>query len=150
VSGDRGSSAFRGALRTGQSPPASRLPPTAVRGFTLIELMVTLAIIALLLTLVAPRYFGTVSRAEEATLRTNLAVLRDAIDKYHADHERYPDTLEQLVKERYLRTVPLDPMTKTTDSWSVTPPEDPRKGAVFDVRSGSTANGRDGKPYATW
>lgn len=112
--------------------------------------MVTLAIIALLLTLVAPRYLGTVARAEEATLRTNLAVLRDAIDKFHADHDRYPETLGQLVKERYLRTVPLDPITKTNDSWRVTPPADPQKGAVYDVRSGSTASGRDGTPYASW
>lgn len=112
--------------------------------------MVTLALIALLLTLVAPRYLGTVSHAEEATLRTNLSVLRDAIDKFHADHERYPESLEQLVKERYVRAVPLDPITKTNASWNVTPPEDPKKGAVYDVRSGASANGRDGTPYANW
>lgn len=129
---------------------ASRLSPPRRTGFTLIELLVTMTVIALLLTLVTPRYLGAVSRAEETTLKTNLAVLRDAIDKFHADQERYPESLEQLVKLRYLRAVPLDPITKSSASWTVTPPDDPRKGAVFEVRSGSTGTGGDGTAYATW
>lgn len=119
-------------------------------GFTLIELLVTLAIIGLLMSIVAPRYFTSVGKAEETVLRQNLALLRDAIDKHHADTGRYPDSLEDLVKKRYVRSVPLDPVAQSAGVWVVVPPEDPKTGAVYDVKSGAPGNGRDGKPYEQW
>jgi type II secretion system protein G len=119
-------------------------------GFTLIELLVTLAIIGLLMSIVAPRYFTSVGKAEEAVLRQNLALLRDAIDKHHADTGKYPDSLEDLVKKRYMRSLPLDPVAQSASAWVVVPPEDPKTGAVFDVRSGAGGSGRDGKPYEQW
>lgn len=119
-------------------------------GFTLVELLVALAIIALLLSIAAPRYMGTVSRAEEATLKESLAVMRDAIDKHYADTGKYPVSLEELVTKRYLRSVPADPMTHTAASWVVVAPADPQLGAVFDVKSSAPGAGRDGKPYAEW
>ena len=119
------------------------------RGFTLIELLVALAIVALLVSIVVPNYFGSVGRAEEAALKENLRVLREAIDKHYADTGRYPESLEQLVTKRYVRNVPEDPITQKL-SWILVPPEDSRKGGVYDVRSGATGSGRDGKPYAQW
>lgn len=120
------------------------------RGFTLIELLVALAIIALLLSIAVPRYFGGLTRAEEATLHENLYVMRDAIDKHYADTGRYPGSLDELAAKRYLRTVPYDPITRRQDSWIVVPPTDAQSGAVFDVRSGAKGTGRDGKPYERW
>jgi general secretion pathway protein G len=121
-----------------------------IRGFTLIELLVALAIIALLISIVVPRYFGTISRAEETVLKENLRTLRDAIDKHYADTGRYPDSLEQLATKRYVRNVPEDPITQSVATWTLVPPEDPKKGAVYDVRSGAKGTGRDGKPYEQW
>jgi type II secretion system protein G len=119
-------------------------------GFTLIELLVTLAIIALLLSLAGPRYFSNVTKAEETTLKHNLATLRDAIDKHYADNGKYPGSLEDLVQKRYIRALPLDPITQSATSWLLIPPEDPQKGAIFNVRSGAQGNARDGTPYSEW
>jgi general secretion pathway protein G len=120
------------------------------RGFTLIELLVVMAIIATLLSLAAPRYFDSVKRAEEATLRQNLSLLRDAIDKHYADTGRYPAALEDLVARRYLRAVPLDPVTGAADTWVAVAPPAPEAGKVYDVKSGSQANARDGTAFSTW
>lgn len=120
------------------------------RGFTLIELLVALAIIALLLTLVTPRYFGSIDRAEEATLRQDLALMRDAIDKHFADHGQYPAALEELVAKRYLRHIPVDPVTRSAATWVAVPPQDKALGGVFDVKSGAPGTGRDGSPYGAW
>lgn len=120
------------------------------RGFTLIELLVVMAIIATLLGLVLPRYYGSVKRAEEATLKQNLALMRDALDKHFADTGRYPDALEELASKRYLRGIPLDPVTGAKDSWVATPPPDPELGRVYDVRSGSDETALDGTPFNTW
>jgi general secretion pathway protein G len=120
------------------------------RGFTLIELLVCLAIIALLLSLVVPRYTSSVSHTEETILRTNLAGLRDALDKYYADVGKYPSSLEDLVKKRYLRSVPLDPITRSEKTWRVLPPDDPAKGAIANVRSGAEGTAPDGTKYAEW
>lgn len=120
------------------------------RGFTLIELLVVLAIVATLLTVAVPRYFGSVDRAKEAVLRENLYQMRDAIGKYHADKGRYPDTLDALATDRYLRKVPLDPVTESATTWVVVAPEDPQKGGVFDVKSGAQGKGSDGTEFATW
>lgn len=119
-------------------------------GFTLIELLVTLAIIGLLMSIVAPRYFPSVKRAEETVLKQNLALLRDAIDKHHADTGKYPDSLDELVQKRYVRGMPLDPVTQSATTWILVPPQDPKTGAVYDVRSGAKGTGRDGKAYEEW
>ena len=120
------------------------------RGFTLIELLVVMAIIATLLSIAVPRYYGSVKRAEEATLKQNLALLRDAIDKYYADTGRYPDALEELATKRYLRSVPQDPLTGANDTWVPAPPPEPELGRVYDVRSGSQAQALDGSAFNTW
>ncbi|TAK96254.1 MAG: prepilin-type N-terminal cleavage/methylation domain-containing protein [Aquabacterium sp.] len=122
------------------------------RGFTLIELIVVLAIIALLASLVAPRYNHTVDNAREGTLRTSLNVMRDAIDKFAADKNRYPDSLDELVSAGYLRRVPDDPLTGRRDSWQMLPPPQGGvlPGRMADVRSGASGNAQDGTPYATW
>src|SRR5437764_5056932 len=101
------------------------------RGFTLIELLVAMTIIALLLSIVLPRYFGSVSRAEEAALRENLYVTRDAIDKHFADTGRYPISLEELATKKYIRAVPSDPLTHSAETWVVVPPIETKLGAVF-------------------
>lgn len=120
------------------------------RGFTMIELLVTLAIVGLILTLAAPRYFSNIDRAREDVLREDLYILRDAIDKFYADRNVYPATLQELVKEKYLRAIPVDPLTSSSQSWIVDPPEDKTLGAVANVRSGAANKGRNGVPYADW
>ena len=123
----------------------------AVSAFTLIELIIVLAILAMLLTLAVPRYFQHVERTKEATLKQDLNVMRDAIDKFHGDKGRYPDSLDELVSQRYIRSIPIDPITDATATWKVVAPPDPdAKGAVYDVKSGAEGNALDGKPYAEW
>ncbi len=123
---------------------------TARRGFTLIELLVALTIVALLLSIVVPRYFGGVNRAEEAVLQENLYLIRDALDKHHADTGRYPESLDQLVTRKYLRGVPADPITRSSQTWIIIAPLDPQEGAVYDVKSGAPGTGRNGKAYEAW
>lgn len=118
-------------------------------GFTLVELLVVLAIIATLLTLAAPRYFQHVERSKEAVLRENLATMRDAIEQFHADRGAWPASLDELVDEHYLRSVPRDPITERNDTWITLPPEDETAG-VYDVKSGAEGAGIDGVPYIDW
>ncbi|HYE71057.1 MAG TPA: prepilin-type N-terminal cleavage/methylation domain-containing protein [Aquabacterium sp.] len=120
------------------------------RGFTLIELLVVLAAVALLLGVAAPRYVEHVDRAREAALRSNLAALRDAIDRFQADRGSYPNKLQDLVEGRYLRAVPIDPFTERADSWAVISPAGRSSAQVADVRSTASGTGRDGKRYAEW
>jgi general secretion pathway protein G len=120
------------------------------RGFTLIELLVALAIIALMLSIVVPQYFGSITRAEEAALRENLHILRDAIDKHFADTGRYPESLDQLVTAKYVRSLPEDPITQSLTTWTLIPPKDPKQGGIYDIKSGAKGNGRNGKPYEQW
>src|SRR6185369_1148857 len=120
------------------------------RGFTLIELMVVLAVIALLISIVAPNYIVRVTRAEEAVLQEDLNVMRDALDKYYADTGRYPETLDELVAKRYLRSIPSDPLTQSSSTWVRVASADPLKRGVADVRSGAKGTGRNGKPYGEW
>jgi len=121
-----------------------------IRGFTLIELLVVMAIIATLVAIAAPRYFSSTQKAKEAVLRSDLAIMRDAIDKYYGDTGKYPETLDDLVTRRYLRNVPVDPITDSAATWVMVPPEDAEKGGVYDVKSGAPGNGRDGTPYSSW
>jgi general secretion pathway protein G len=119
-------------------------------GFTLIELLVVLAIIALLLSLAVPRYFPTVDHTKEVILADNLRNLRITIDQYYDDTGRYPDSIDQLVEKKYLRDAPVDPITESSSTWIVVPPEDVTKGGVYNVRSGAPGNDRSGKPYGDW
>lgn len=121
-----------------------------VKGFTLVELLVVMAIIALLLTLAVPRYFNHLASSRDTILRQDLAVMRDAIDKYHGDRGRYPESLEELVDARYLRALPVDPITERADTWQTVPPPDSDASGVYDVRSGAPGTAADGSPYAEW
>lgn len=121
------------------------------RGFTLIEILVVLAIIATLLSLVTPRYFIALERSKEKTLRHDLGMMREAIDKYYGDKDAYPSSLDELVQHKYLRAIPPDPITDSTETWIISPPpslED--KGQVYDVHSGAKGNSLNGSPYAIW
>jgi general secretion pathway protein G len=120
------------------------------KGFTVIELLVVLAAIGLLLALAAPRYAQHVDTAREVALKHDLQQMREAIDKFYGDQARYPATLEELVTKRYLRAVPLDPVTQSTTSWVVIAPANQPGGAVYDVRSGARGQSRDGSAYASW
>jgi len=120
------------------------------RGFTLIELLVVMAIIAVLLTLAVPRYFGSMDKSKEAVLKEDLFQLRDAIGKYYGDKGKYPESLEALATEKYLRKVPVDPMTESATTWVVVAPEDPQKGAVYDVKSGAQGKASDGSVFSEW
>ncbi|NPC58145.1 type II secretion system protein [Caenimonas soli] len=119
-------------------------------GFTLIELLVVLAIVSTLLLLVAPRYFSKVDEAREAVLRDNLRITRDVLDKFYGDNGRYPETLEELVEKRYLRALPVDPVTDSATTWQLVPVPEGYKGAVYDIRSGAAGTARDGRNYGDW
>jgi general secretion pathway protein G len=124
---------------------------TRTGGFTLIELLVVMAIIALLLAIAAPRYFSHLDRSKEAALKQTLNVMRDAIDKFHGDHDSYPDTLEELVTRRYLRRLPVDPLTESDNTWVALPPvSEHDRGNVYDVRSGAPGEDINGLPYSEW
>ena len=103
------------------------------RGFTLIEMLVVMTLIAMLLTLAVPRYFGSLDKGRTRVQKQNVATLRDAIDKFKADLGRYPENLEELVVKKYLRQVPLDPVTEAAD-WIIIAPADPKEGNVYDVQ----------------
>lgn len=120
-----------------------------VRGFTLIELLVVMAVLAVLASLVAPRYMDKVDTARETVLRQDLLGMRTAIDQFYRDQARYPQTLNELVTKRYLRAIPVDPVTDSATSWVVVPPKDGSQ-TVFDVKSGARQRARDGSDYASW
>ncbi len=123
-------------------------------GFTLVELLVVMAIIATLISIAAPRYFNHIDRSKEVALRQSLNVMRDAIDKFHGDQGRYPEALEELVTRRYLRKVPVDPLTDSAATWTVDPPPEntgqPGGVAAYDIHSSAPGQGSDGKPYTEW
>ena len=114
--------------------PMPTLRSTSPRGFTMIELVIVMAMLGLLLSLALPQYMATLERGREQVLQQNLASLREALDKFYGDRGRYPDTLEDLVTQRYLRAIPVDPFTEAPN-WIVVAPKDPAKGGVIDVQS---------------
>jgi prepilin-type N-terminal cleavage/methylation domain-containing protein len=120
------------------------------RGFTLIELLVVLAIVALLVSIAVPNYFVAERRARETVLRENLRVMRASLEAFMSDQGRYPVSLEELVDQRYLLRLPVDPITKTNRSWVAVPAQtgldDPRTG-VADVRSGASGTSVGGAAY---
>ncbi|MFY9259102.1 MAG: prepilin-type N-terminal cleavage/methylation domain-containing protein [Gallionella sp.] len=125
-------------------------PTSPPRGFTLIELLVTMTIIALLLSIVTPRYFHSITKAEETVLKENLTLLREVLDKYHADTGKYPDTLDELVSKKYLRKIPYDPVAQSTTNWILIPPATTEKGGIFDIKSGAQGSASDGTAYGDW
>ena len=119
-------------------------------GFTLIELLVVMAIIATLLSIVAPRYFNSIDKAKEAVLRQDLSVMRDAIDQFHADTGSYPLSLDELVERLYMRRIPIDPLTDSDMTWVEVPPNNEEDEGVYDVHSGFAGQALDGSFYEEW
>ncbi|MEP6767936.1 MAG: prepilin-type N-terminal cleavage/methylation domain-containing protein [Acidobacteriota bacterium] len=143
-------------------PPASRLPSQS--GFTLLELLVVMTIIGILAAIAVPALRDSPQRAREATLKEDLFTLRSVIDQYHGDKGNYPADLQTLVTDGYIRKIPIDPMTKSADTWIVAFEEAPSDSAaadssgvtapatpgVIDVHSGSPAKALDGTLYKEW
>jgi general secretion pathway protein G len=119
-------------------------------GFTLIELLVVMSIIGVLLTIAVPRYFRTVQRSKETVLRNDLSVLRESIDKFYGDLGQYPDALATLAEKHYIRNVPVDPFTKSAESWIMVESDDPDHPGVRDLHSGSPELAADGSPFVSW
>jgi general secretion pathway protein G len=126
-----------------------------VRGFTLIELMIVMAIMSILLAIALPIYQKSIVRAKESVLRHNIFTLREMIDEYTIDKQQAPQTLQDLVSEGYLRQVPQDPITNSDQTWRITMEDTPIGGGssspgIFDVHSGSDKTSLDGTNYADW
>jgi len=124
-------------------------------GWTLIELLVVVSLVMILASMAMTQYRNSIGLAREAALRSDLFLMRDAIDQYYADKGKYPDSLDALVSEHYLRAIPKDPLTNQTDTWQ-TEQADPQPGAVsaspgiYNVKSGSSDTALDGSRYADW
>ncbi len=120
------------------------------KGFTLIELLVVMAIVATLLSLVAPRYFSSLDKAKETVLRQDLSIMRQAIDQFYSDTGKYPIDLMELVDKRYLRAIPIDPLTESNQTWIEVPSPNMTEAGVYDVHSGYNGRAADGSFYEEW
>lgn len=122
--------------------------PGRMRGFTLIELLVVMSIIALLLSIALPRYFNALDHAKTRVLQENLRLLRNSIDRFDADKGHYPATLDELVTEKYLKSVPVDPVTELAN-WRITESTEAGQEGITDVHSSATGAARDGTTYGS-
>jgi general secretion pathway protein G len=124
------------------------------KGYTLLELMIVVAIVGILVTLAIPTFQQSAMKAKEAALKQNLFTMRSVLDQFYADRGDYPESLESLVEEKYLRAIPIDPFTKSSTTWNEIYEEqeegDDSPAGVYDVKSGSDGLGLDGTPYKEW
>jgi general secretion pathway protein G len=130
-------------------------PRNTEYGWTLIEMVVVMAVIVILAGIATAQYKNAVTRSQEAVLKEDLFRMRDAIDQYYADKNKYPADLQALVTDGYMREVPADPFTQTADTWQTVPAEpDPGSSniepGVYNVKSGSERTALDGRPYSEW
>jgi general secretion pathway protein G len=135
--------------------PSDRSRRLSSAGFTLIELLIVLALISVLASMAVVQYRNGVQHTRESVLRTDLFRMRDAIDQYYADKNKYPASLDSLVSDGYMRRIPEDPMTKSADSWQTVPAEpDPAnptaEPGIYDVKSGAQGTALDGSSYSDW
>jgi general secretion pathway protein G len=133
----------------------SRRRPTGASGFTLIELLIVITIIIVLAGIGLATYGNSVARSKEAALKQDLFAMRDAIDQYYADRNKYPASLQDLVSEKYIRMVPVDPFTGSSETWQTVMAEPDARNptaeiGIYDVKSGATQTSQDGTPYAEW
>lgn len=119
-------------------------------GFTLIELIVVLTIVSLMLSIVVPKYFHSIDKAKESMLQQNLSSMRETIDKFYGDLGRYPDSLDEMVQRKYIRAIPIDPLTESTKTWRLVASENQELGVIYDIHSGSDALALDGSLYSEW
>ena len=127
----------------------------STEGFTLIELMIVMSLIVVLASVGLTMYTNSQTSAREAVLKEDLFRMRDAIDQYYADKNRYPASLDALVTDKYIRAIPVDPFTNSSETWQTTlsegdPANPSAEPGIFDVKSGSDRMGSDGRPYADW
>ena len=125
------------------------------RGFTLVELMIVMAVISILLTIAIPAYLQSIKRAKEAVLKEDLHTMRNDIDQYTVDKEKAPQSLDDLVQAGYLKTIPIDPMTSRSDTWITSESDtlmsiNETQGGIDDVKSGSQGLSLDGTSYNSW
>lgn len=156
------------SIGTGErtAPAAVSRRGSIATGFTLIELMIVITIIGILAAIAVPSYQTALVKAREAVLREDLYSIRSAIDQFAADHGRYPLSLHELVEQRYLREVPVDPFTRSRETWIIQPPPAPPslpgqagadtagavpiQGNLYDLHSGSDLVGTNHVPYNEW
>jgi general secretion pathway protein G len=141
--------------QSGDIPMMAAARKRSVAGFTLIELMIVMAIIAVLMSVAIPIYNRSIVRSKESVLKNNLYTLRTVIDEYTYDKQKAPVSLNDLVSEGYLRQVPMDPLTGTSDSWKIimedaTNTVNQSEPGIFDIRSGSDKTSLEGTPYSDW